>query len=96
VRDAVGTGASDHVVLIHALPLGAVIITADADFGTLVACTRAKQPSIILMREPLELPGTWPRPAAWANLDQVREVRPAARSLSSARTPSGSGRCRSH
>jgi predicted nuclease of predicted toxin-antitoxin system len=37
VRHAVGSGASDQVVLEQARGRGDVIVTADTDFGTLIA-----------------------------------------------------------
>jgi predicted nuclease of predicted toxin-antitoxin system len=74
VRDAVGAGASDHVVLDHAREHGLVIVTADTDFGTLVARAGTKQPSIILMRELLGLPVDGQGQLLAANIDQIRDV----------------------
>jgi predicted nuclease of predicted toxin-antitoxin system len=66
VRDAIGAGASDHVVLEDARERAAVIVTADTDFGTLAVRSGMSQPSIILMRELLALTvdgraSCWPR-----------------------------------
>lgn len=73
VRDAVGPGATDQQILTYALDHAAVIVTADTDFGGLLARGRMSEPSVVLVRELLSLPVAQGRLLA-ANLDQVREV----------------------
>jgi predicted nuclease of predicted toxin-antitoxin system len=55
VRDAVGSGAADAHVLETAVERGAVIVTADTDFGTLLARSGRCRPSVLLGRELLGL-----------------------------------------
>lgn len=43
-------GASDETILAHARDSGQVIVSADADFGELLAVSRATQPSVVLLR----------------------------------------------
>lgn len=66
VRDAVGPGATDQQILTYALDHAAVIVTADTDFGGLLARGRMSEPSVVLVRELLSLPavlrgGCWRR-----------------------------------
>jgi predicted nuclease of predicted toxin-antitoxin system len=75
VHEVLGAGASDHEVMQHAIDHGAVIITADTDFGALLAHGRRTEPSVILSCEsfyPCRSRGQGRLLAA--NLDQVREV----------------------
>lgn len=56
VRDDPGSGAPDEQVVLAATRLGAVIVTADTDFGAILARSRNKTPSVILVRALLDLP----------------------------------------
>ena len=73
VYEVIAAGATDHEVMQHAIDRGAVIITADTDFGALLVQGGRTEPSVILMRELLSLLASQGRLLA-ANLDQVREV----------------------
>jgi predicted nuclease of predicted toxin-antitoxin system len=55
VRDLQATSAPDSTIMTLALADGRVIISADTDFGALLAQARATEPSVILVRELLEL-----------------------------------------
>ncbi|GII79661.1 hypothetical protein Sru01_46430 [Sphaerisporangium rufum] len=55
VRDLQATSAPDSMIMNIARADGRVIISADTDFGALLAQARATEPSIILVRELLEL-----------------------------------------
>ncbi|GAA3168344.1 DUF5615 family PIN-like protein [Nonomuraea roseoviolacea] len=55
VRDLQATSAPDTTVMSLAVTGQRVIVSADTDFGALLAYTRATQPSVILVREILEL-----------------------------------------
>ncbi|WP_214109285.1 DUF5615 family PIN-like protein [Acrocarpospora catenulata] len=55
VRDLDATSAPDTTVMTLAVADGRVIISADTDFGALLAQTRATEPSVILVRELLGL-----------------------------------------
>lgn len=70
----VGAGASDEEIFAYATRNDAVIVTADTDFGTLLAQAKTSKPSLVLMRELLPLPVTEQGRLLSANLDQVREV----------------------
>lgn len=72
VRDALCSGVGDQAVLEHADENDAVIVTADTDFGTLIARGGRTRPSIILMRELLGLPVDEQGRLLVANLDQIR------------------------
>lgn len=50
VRDRGLTSANDDVVLALALTEGRVLISADTDFGTLLARSGASKPSVVLIR----------------------------------------------
>jgi predicted nuclease of predicted toxin-antitoxin system len=50
VRDLEATGFSDSAVIALAVADDRVIISADTDFGALLAYSRATQPSVILVR----------------------------------------------
>jgi predicted nuclease of predicted toxin-antitoxin system len=51
VRDLDAAGASDQKIIGLALNSGRTIISADTDFGVLLASTGATGPSVILVRE---------------------------------------------
>ena len=55
VRDLEATSAPDTTVMALAVSEGRVIISADTDFGALLAQARATEPSVILVRELLEV-----------------------------------------
>jgi predicted nuclease of predicted toxin-antitoxin system len=74
VRDALGAGTSDDHVLDHARERGQVIVTADTDFGALIARSGARRPSVILVRELLGLTVSDQGSLLAANLEQIRDV----------------------
>jgi predicted nuclease of predicted toxin-antitoxin system len=74
VHEVLGAGASDHEVMQHAIDHGAVIITADTDFGALLVHGGRTEPSVILVRELLSLPVASQGRLLAANLDQIREI----------------------
>ncbi|WP_084964566.1 DUF5615 family PIN-like protein [Thermoactinospora rubra] len=55
VRDLQATSAPDTTIMELAVADGRVIISADTDFGALLAYARATEPSVILVRELVEL-----------------------------------------
>lgn len=50
VRDLQMAGSTDEEVITQAAALGRVLISADTDFGALLARTHAAEPSLILIR----------------------------------------------
>jgi predicted nuclease of predicted toxin-antitoxin system len=50
VADIGMLGASDDAILAHAAAAGQVIISADTDFGELLAVAGAMRPSVVLLR----------------------------------------------
>ena len=50
VRDLGLQAATDEVVLEHARSQGQVLVSADTDFGTLLARSGARSPSVLLIR----------------------------------------------
>jgi predicted nuclease of predicted toxin-antitoxin system len=73
VRDLDAEGADDHDVMALAVQDERVIVSADTDFGALLAHTRATKPSVVLVRalvdrRPAELAGI-----IAANLDTIRD-----------------------
>lgn len=74
VHTVLAAGVSDQEILDHAVEHDLVIVTADTDFGTLLAASRIAKPSVVLVRELLSL--TVPQQGALlvANLDQVRDA----------------------
>jgi predicted nuclease of predicted toxin-antitoxin system len=73
-HEALGPGASDQEILAYAIDREAVIVTADTDFGALLARARRTEPSVVLVRELLSLPVTGQGRLLAANLDQVRDA----------------------
>ena len=55
VRDLDAAGASDPQIIDLALADGRTIVSADTDFGALLASTGATEPSVILVREVVDL-----------------------------------------
>lgn len=55
VRDLDAAGASDAQLIDLALADGRTIVSADTDFGALLAATAATAPSVILVREAVDL-----------------------------------------
>jgi predicted nuclease of predicted toxin-antitoxin system len=55
VRDLDAAGASDAQLIDLALTDGRTIVSADTDFGALLAATGATAPSVILVREVVDL-----------------------------------------
>lgn len=72
VRDVTGTGATDANILEAAERSNAVVITADTDFGTLLARSHLRRPSVVLVRELLDLPVAEQGRLIAANLDRIR------------------------
>jgi predicted nuclease of predicted toxin-antitoxin system len=58
----------------YAIDKGAVVVTADTDFGALLAQGRRSEPSVVLVRELLALPVAEQGRLLAANIDQVRDV----------------------
>lgn len=52
LRDCGMQAAKDDVVLARALDEGRIVVSADTDFGTLLAGLEAHRPSFILFRDP--------------------------------------------
>jgi len=73
-RQTVGAGASDQELMAYAIDKGAVVVTADTDFGALLAQGRRNEPSVVLVRELLSLPVAEQGRLLAANIDQVRDV----------------------
>ncbi len=55
VRDLDATGSSDGPIIDLTLADGQTVVSADTDFGTLLASTGATEPSVILVREVVDL-----------------------------------------
>ena len=55
VRDLDAAGWSDPQIIDLALAEGRTIVSADTDFGALLASTGATEPSVILVREVVDL-----------------------------------------
>lgn len=72
VHQCVGAGASDQHIFTYATGRAAVIITADTDFGALLAQQQTTQPSVVLVRELLSLPVAEQGRLLAANVDQLR------------------------
>jgi predicted nuclease of predicted toxin-antitoxin system len=65
--------ATDDVILTHALSEGAVIISADTDFTTMLAVRGAKSPSLILLRSSDRLTAADQADLIIANLPSVAD-----------------------
>ena len=94
VRDLQAASAPDSAVMTLAADDDRVILSADTDFGALLAQVRATRPSVILVREVMGL-----RPADLVSLvlDSLMFLRRTWRPARSRRLPwrgSGSGRSR--
>lgn len=64
----------DQEILDHAVEHDLVMVTADTDFGTLLAASRIVKPSVILVRELLSLTVAQQGALLVANLDQIRDA----------------------
>ncbi|MPY82796.1 MAG: hypothetical protein GEV00_05620 [Actinophytocola sp.] len=73
-REAVGCGASDQEIFAYATSNETVIVTADTDFGTLLAQAEADRPSVVLMRELLSLPVAEQGRLVAENMGQIRDA----------------------
>jgi predicted nuclease of predicted toxin-antitoxin system len=73
-HEALGPGSSDQDILTYATDLDAVIVTADTDFGVLLAQGQKSGPSVFLMGELLSLPVADQGRLLSANLDQIRGI----------------------
>jgi predicted nuclease of predicted toxin-antitoxin system len=79
-HDAVHTGdlglqqASDTVVLARASHDGRIVISADTDFGTLLAASRADGPSVVLIRRPSDRSARQVLALILANLDAAADA----------------------
>ena len=73
VRDLHAAGASDSHLVGLATDDDRVIISADTDFGALLAHTRATKPSVILVRALVDRRPPELAAVLMANLDAVRE-----------------------
>jgi predicted nuclease of predicted toxin-antitoxin system len=52
LRDYGMQSASDEVILARALQEQQAVVSADSDFGTILAAQRATRPSFVLLRDP--------------------------------------------
>ncbi|MEE8467734.1 MAG: DUF5615 family PIN-like protein [Planctomycetota bacterium] len=73
VRDLGLQAASDDVIFDRAAQEDRVLISADTDFGTILALRRAKKPSGVLFRRGLERHPRSQVPVILANLVQLEE-----------------------
>jgi predicted nuclease of predicted toxin-antitoxin system len=73
VRDLGLQAATDSVVLDHARSESRVLVSADTDFGGLLARTGAKSPSVLLIRRLTGRRATDQSGIIQANLQQVAE-----------------------
>jgi predicted nuclease of predicted toxin-antitoxin system len=72
IRDTIGTGAPDATILDAAEKSGQIVLTADTDFGTLLARSERSRPSVVLVRDLLRLSVTEQGLLIQANLGQIR------------------------
>jgi predicted nuclease of predicted toxin-antitoxin system len=73
LRDLGLQAATDHVVLEHARADERILVSADTDFGGLLARTAASTPSVILIRRLAGRRAAEQAAIILANLDQVAE-----------------------
>lgn len=73
VRDHGLQAAADEVVLQHARDNGQILVSADTDFGTLLARTGVDKPSVVLLRRSIGRRTAELAPVLIANLDAVSE-----------------------
>jgi predicted nuclease of predicted toxin-antitoxin system len=71
VADLGLVSAPDEVILAHAAESGLVIISADSDFGELLAVSGATRPSVVLLRSADHLTPDQQATLLIANLPQV-------------------------
>jgi predicted nuclease of predicted toxin-antitoxin system len=74
IYDTLAAGSTDEEILDRAAEHQFVIVTADTDFGTLLAMDRTSKPSVILVRELLSLTVAEQGALLSANLDQIRDA----------------------
>ncbi|WP_420099503.1 DUF5615 family PIN-like protein [Corynebacterium sp.] len=74
LRDVLETGTSDVDIIAYAAGRAAVVITADTDFGTLLAATGRSRPSVVLVRELLQYPVADQARLIMANLPGVADA----------------------
>jgi predicted nuclease of predicted toxin-antitoxin system len=63
--------ADDQTILAHASGTGRTVISADADFATLIAVGRRSEPSLVLLRSAVRLTPEEQANLILANLDAV-------------------------
>jgi predicted nuclease of predicted toxin-antitoxin system len=73
VRDLEAAGASDAAIMALAVADDRIIISADTDFGALLAHSRASEPSVILVRAIVDKRPTELAAVIVANLDVLQE-----------------------
>jgi len=73
LRDLGMQAAPDDAVLEHARASGQILISADTDFGGLLARSRASNPSVILIRRLVGRRAAEQASIILANLDQVAD-----------------------
>lgn len=74
VRDCGLQHASDEEIFRRAAAEGRVVVSADTDFGTLMALCHERRPSIILMRRPFDRRPRQQAALLLANLSRVEAV----------------------
>jgi predicted nuclease of predicted toxin-antitoxin system len=77
--------ASDESILAHAAAAGQVVVTADTDFGELLAVSGASRPSVVLLRSADHLTPDQQASMLAANLPAVAEELEAGAVVSMAR-----------
>jgi len=92
VADIGMLAASDDAILAHAAAAGQVIVSADTDFGELLAVARAVRPSVVLLRSADHLTPDQQAGLLVTNLPVTAEL-DAAPSCQSHAAGSGSARC---